>query len=281
MPVLRGRTIVITLVLIVAAIAAVTLLVRRVEPQFAFFPSAGESLTPAQAGVAFEPLTIETSDHERLRAWLMRAPNPRATVIYFHGNGGNLSMWAPVVTDIRRRGLSVLALDYRGYGVSTGQPSERGLYRDVDAVVARVAAIAEPRVPVVYWGRSLGSTMAAYAARVRAPNGVILESGFPDARAVVGWSPLLAMWVFSSYRFPTARHLEQIDVPVLVMHGDHDTIVPYPLGRALFDRITSRKTFFTIRDTDHNDSPADPAAYWQAVDAFIAGLTDTSRGKTQ
>jgi len=263
---------VITLILTVVAMAAVTLLVRSVEPQFAFFPSAGENLTPAQAGLAFEPLTIDTGDHERLRAWLMRAPKPRATVIYFHGNGGNLSVWAPVIADIRLRGLTVLAVDYRGYGLSTGRPSERGLYRDVDAVIARAAALAEPRVPVVYWGRSLGSTMAAYAARVRAPQGVILESGFPDARAVIGRSPLLAMWIFSSYRFPTARHLEQIDVPVLVMHGDHDTIIPYPLGRALYDRITSRKTFFTIRDTDHNDAPADPVAYWQAVDAFITSL---------
>lgn len=257
----------------VAAVTALPLLVRWIEPRFAFFPSPGQTTTPAHAGVAFESLTIDTTDGERLHAWLMRASKPRAMVVYFHGNGGNLSVWAPILTDIRRRGLTVLAVDYRGYGLSTGRPSERGLYRDVEAVVARAAPLADPGAPIVYWGRSLGSTMAAYAASLRAPDGVILESGFADARAVVRSSPpLLAMWVFSTYRFPTARHLQRVAAPILVMHGDHDTIVPFALGRGLFDGIRGRKTFFTIRDTDHNDFPADPAAYWHAVDAFLASL---------
>ncbi len=112
---------------------------------------------------------------------------------YFHGNGGNLSIWAPILAGIARQGYAVTAFDYRGYGNSTGRPSERGLYRDVDAIVERFWSEPRPAGPVVYWGRSLGRAMAAYAATVRAPDGLIRESTSPDVRSLVRTQPLLAL----------------------------------------------------------------------------------------
>jgi len=261
--------------LVVGLVLALAILVRLIEPSFAFFPLAGESVTPRDLGVPYEPQTITTSDGERLRTWRVDAAPPRALIVYFHGNGGNLSVWAPIVGTIARRGYSVLAVDYRGYGLSTGRPTERGLYRDVDAIVGSVAGGGDPPRPIVYWGRSLGTTMAAYAATVRPPDGVILESGFPDARALVRSSPPLALLaLFSTYRFPTAKLMEHVDVPVLVMHGDADTVIPFALGRVLFDRIPERKKqFFVVRGGDHNDVvPADEEAYWNAVDGFIGQI---------
>jgi uncharacterized protein len=269
------RLVSISLITLVVGIAALIVFVRWLEPRFAFFPSAGETETPRHFGVDYEPLTIDTADGEHLRAWLMRAASPRANVVYFHGNGGNLSIWAPILTGIVRHGCSVLAVDYRGYGASTGHPTERGLYRDVDATLARAGSSFDGTTPVVYWGRSLGATMAAYAASVRAPRGLILESGFPDARSVIRSSPpLLLLSMFSSYRFATARHLESVNVPILVMHGDHDSVIPYALGRALFDGIRGTKTFVTIAGGDHNDfAPVDPQAYWTAVERFLQSLS--------
>jgi hypothetical protein len=205
-------------------------------------------------------------------------PTPRAHVVYFHGNGGNLSVWAPILAAIAQQGFSVLAVDYRGYGVSTGRPSERGLYRDVDAVITRFSSATERREPVVYWGRSLGVVMAAYAATIQAPDALILEAGFPDARSVLRSSPLLAvLGLFSSYRFPCADFLQRVRTPALVMHGDDDRVIPIALGRALFEGISGPKTFVTIHDGDHNDAvPPDPRAYWQAVDDFIGGVTARS-----
>src|SRR5215831_417149 len=121
----------------VIVLAGLTVFARWLEPQLAFFPSPGEDVTPPQFGVTYEAVTIDTSDGEHVRGWIMHAPNPRARIVYFHGNGGNLSNWAPILTAIVKRGYSVFAIDYRGYGVSTGRPSERGLYRDVDATLAR------------------------------------------------------------------------------------------------------------------------------------------------
>ena len=258
---------------VIALLVLLTLLVRVIEPQFAFFPSAGEDVTPRDFSARFEALTIETADGERLHAWSFPVESPRAHIVYFHGNGGNLSMWAPILVPLPQRGYSLLAVDYRGYGLSTGRPSERGLYRDVDAVLDLVWRDRDRRVPIVYWGRSLGTAMAAYAASRKPPDRIILESGFPDARTLVRSSPVLALLsLFSTYRFPTAELMGGVRAPALVMHGDRDSVIPFDLGRALFDRIRGPKRFVTIRGADHNDTaPRDAAAYWSAVDAFISG----------
>jgi len=250
------------------------LFVRWAEPRLAFFPTTGESDTPRDFGVPFDALTIDTTDGERLRAWLMRAPTPRANVVYFHGNGANLSNWAPILTGIVQRGYSVFAFDYRGYGQSTGHPTERGLYRDVDAIVKRARAGESGSIPTIYWGRSLGAAMAAYAATVQPPDGIILESGFVSARAAVRSSPVLLVLSFlSSYRFPTAEFANRANRPVLVMHGNRDSVIPFALGQELFKTLTVSKQFVVIEGGDHNDDvPRNAQAYWSAVDGFAASL---------
>jgi len=260
-------------IVLVVFVATLTFAVRAVEPQFAFFPTSGEDVTPRDFGQRFDAVTIATADGERLHAWHLPAESPRAQIVYFHGNGGNLSVWAPILAPLPRRSYSVLAVDYRGYGLSTGHPSERGLYRDVDAVLEHAWRNRDPRIPIVYWGRSLGTTMAAYAAGMKAPDRIILESGFPDVTAVVRSSPLLVLLTpFSTYRFPTAALMRGVRTPVLVMHGDRDRVIPFDLGRALFERLEGPKRFVTIAGTDHNDAtPHDVDAYWSAVDRFIAG----------
>lgn len=264
---------------LVVALLALSLLVRWMEPRLAFFPFAGEAETPRDFGVPFEAATVDTADGERLRAWIMRAPAPRARIVYFHGNGGNLSNWAPILASIARRGYSVFAFDYRGYGVSTGRPTERGLYRDVDAIVARAWTDADNGAPLIYWGRSLGCSMAGYAATVRPPAGVIAEAGFADARAAVRSSPpLLLLSFLASYRFPAADFLNRANVPVLQLHGDRDSIIPFGVGRELHARLAVPKRFVTITGGDHNDAePTDPAAYWGAIDEFTASLRQPGR----
>jgi fermentation-respiration switch protein FrsA (DUF1100 family) len=262
------------LVALLAVLAVVALLVRLSESSFAFFPRAGETTTPNDFGIPHEALSIATDDGEQLVAWAMVHASPRAQIVYFHGNGGNLSIWAPILAGIARQGYSVLAFDYRGYGKSTGRPSERGLYRDVDAVVERFWEGARSDVPVVYWGRSLGGSMAAYAATVRAPRGLILESAFPDVRTLMRLSPPMALLsLFSTYRFPAGEFMQRVTAPVLMMHGDRDSVIPFEQGQALFERIQGPKRFFTIRGGDHNDAePHDSRAYWGAVAEFVDGL---------
>ena len=255
------------------AVALLVLLVRRLEPRLTFFPAPGEWRTPADLGLAYEALDVGTADGETLRAWWLPAEAPRATVLYLHGNGGNLSVWAPILAGVARRGYAVLAVDYRGYGRSTGAPSERGLQHDVEAVLAHLEARGHTPRPLVYWGRSLGVPMAAYAASRRRPDGLVLESGFPDVRAVLGYGLLRALSVLGTYRFDTVAHLRGVGVPVLVLHGDRDQVIPYALGRTLYERLAEPKRFHTIPGGDHNDAaPPDPDAYWAAIDAFVGAL---------
>jgi fermentation-respiration switch protein FrsA (DUF1100 family) len=261
-------------VLVAAAVAAVAVMVRLSEASLAFFPLRGETDTPRTFGAAYEALDLTTGDGQRVRAWWLPNPSARATVLYFHGNGGNLSMWAPILVTLASRGFAVLAIDSRGYGLSTAQPSAAGLYQDVAAAVAGVPARpARPRGPLLYWGRSLGALLAARAASRRAPDGLVLEAGFPSMRSVVRGSPLWVLSWFSSYRFPADRWLRDVSCPTLVLHGDRDRVIPFPLGQELFAAVRGPKRFVVVPGGDHNDAEApDPRAYWGAVDAFVDDL---------
>ena len=255
-------------------LAALWLLVRWLEPRLAFFPSPGEDETPAAVAIPFQAVSLRTQDGETLRAWYLPHDHPRALVLYFHGNGGNLSIWMPMLAGLHRQGYAVAAIDYRGYGLSTGSPTEQGLYRDVEAALEWASGLRRAGVPLVFWGRSLGTTMAAYAATKARPDGLILESGFPDMHAVIRDSPVLrALSVFASYRLPTAEYAARAGVPVLVMHGDADTVIAFRNGRDLFDALPQPKRFEIIRGGDHNDlAPPDPPRYWAAIDEFVSGL---------
>jgi hypothetical protein len=263
------------IVLIAMAVLVMVFGVRLLEPRMAFFPFAGEDITPRQLGAEFTALTLETADGERLRAWHLPRADAVAQVVYFHGNGGNLSIWADVLVGLWHQRLDLVAVDYRGYGLSTGSPTESGLYRDVDATIAHVAsALRRADLPLIYWGRSLGTAMAGYAAARGRPDGIVLEAGFPSAKALFDRNPvMLVLSAFSSYRFATAEWLAQVQTPTLVIHGDRDSVIPYRLGQRLYEALPGPKRFVTIPGGDHNDpAPADPKRYWAAVREFIASL---------
>ncbi len=253
-------------------IASLWALVIWVQPRMAFFPMRGVQRTPESAGIPYRDLRIVTSDGVALHGWWMEHPTPRAQIIYWHGNGGNLSLWLDVLVDLRNRGFSVLAVDYRGYGDSGGSASERGIYRDADATIAYHARhFRRQNARTVYWGRSLGSVVGAYAAAASRPDALILESAFPDARSLFADNPLLlGLSYLSTYRFPTSRHLSRYDGPLLVVHGDADTVIPFARGQMVFEAAPSRaKTFVSLSGADHNEAYARRPDYWPAIDRFL------------
>lgn len=262
----------------VLALVALKAVVSLLEPRLVFLPQRGEPVTPAAVGLSYEPLRLHTADGETLAAWQLEPASAVAEVVYFHGNGGNLSMWLPVFEALHRHRLRVLAVDYRGYGLSTGSPTEQGLYRDAEAVLRHVAAHRTPFVPLVYWGRSLGATVAAYAAGLAPPDGLVLEGAFPDKSSVIGRRPLLRLLnLLSTYRLPTAEWLARYDGPVLVVHGERDRVIPPALGRQLFEAAGPQKRFALIAGADHNDFfPAAAGHYWAPILDFI-GILESRR----
>jgi pimeloyl-ACP methyl ester carboxylesterase len=265
--------------ILVAAIAGLVMfkgLIGALEPRLVFFPSPGEERNPASLGIPYEAVRLQTADGESLVAWQLEPDAPTADVVYFHGNGGNLSVWLPVLATLHAHHLRVLAVDYRGYGLSSGRPSEDGVYRDAEAVAQHAARrrLNSGERPLVFWGRSLGGPIAAAATRTVRPDGLILESSFADKAAVVRSHPVLRMLnVFGAYRFETVRLLQDFNNPVLVLHGDRDSIVPFALGRELYDRLETSKRFIEVKGADHNDF-IDVARqdYWKPVLEFISAL---------
>jgi fermentation-respiration switch protein FrsA (DUF1100 family) len=265
-----------TVMTVLGGLVVLKLLVLWLEPKVAFYPIRGVQETPAAARLPFIDVRIPTDDGETLHGWWLEDPQARAQVVFFHGNGGNLSLWLEVIAGMRRRGLSVLAIDYRGYGDSTGRPSERGVYRDAAASIRLFGErLQKQQIPLIFWGRSLGSPVAAYAASRVAPDGLVLETPMPNARALLAGNPIAWLLSFlSSYSFTTSKFVAALKVPLLVMHGDADSLVPYEAGRRVYAAAaTDRKTFVTILGAGHNDLHAtNPSLYWTAIDTFITAL---------
>jgi fermentation-respiration switch protein FrsA (DUF1100 family) len=221
---------------------------------------------------------VRTADGETLNTWWLPAAGGAPEILFFHGNGGNLSVWLDVVAGIRRQGWSVLAIDYRGYGASTGTPSEVGLFRDADAALEDFwSRRHRAGARTFYWGRSLGATVAAYAASKRPPDALILETPLYSARALVADHGVLRLLgVFMSYRFATAEWLRGYRGPVLIVHGDADRVIPLRHGRRVYEEVSGpRARLAVIPGADHNDlHVVRPQQYWGVLRSFVGGTAE-------
>jgi hypothetical protein len=267
------KTVLLAALVAAAIVGGLKFLVSRFEPRAAFFPMRGEQLNPGDAGVPFERVVITTQDDETLSAWWIPGPPGAPEILFFHGNGGNLSVWSDAILGVARQGWTVFALDYRGYGLSTGSPTEAGIYRDADAMLGEFWEHRhKPPARVVYWGRSLGATVAAYATSRRPPDALILESPLYSGRSLVaedGFGRLLSLLM--SYRFETAELAKRFTGPTLIVHGDRDSIVPLRHGRRVFDEMTGRKEIVVIEGAGHNDLHlVRPEHYWGALRRFMS-----------
>lgn len=209
-------------------------------------------------------LKLETVDGERIAA--IYRPNPAATytVLFSHGNGEDLGSVLPFLPVLRDLGLSVLAFDYRGYGLSEGRPSERNVYADIDAAYGYLTR--DLRVPpdrIILYGRSLGAGAAVDLAARSPVGGLILESPFVTAFRVMTRIP-----VFPVDKFRNLDKIGRVRCPVLIMHGEADEIVPLWHGRRLFDAVSSPKTLVVIPGAHHNDF------MWVAGDRYGRSLRD-------
>jgi fermentation-respiration switch protein FrsA (DUF1100 family) len=216
--------------------------------------------------------TITTSDGVKLHAWLFAAKEPDSPLlIFFHGNGGNLSHRADTAEALARRGISVLLFDYRGYGRSEGSPGESKLYVDGLAVYdyARTTLHA-PADRISLYGESLGGPYAADVAAKRPVRCVVIQSSFPSAASVANNAYRRPLGYLLGNSLPTARSLNRARVPVLVIHGDADTIIPFACGKELFAALNGPKEMLVVRGADHNDvTEVGGDAYFERVAGFV------------
>jgi uncharacterized protein len=249
--------------------------VPRLEQIYVFRPSKDVIRKPSDLGVPFDQCFIDTPDGCRLSAWHLCPSDPLASIIYFHGSGGNLGVRAEVLVDLYRRGLQVFAVDYRGFGWSTGTPSEKGLFVDVAATVDFFSAnFRRFRCPVVYWGRSLGGCFAAAASRHTKPDGLVLETAFPSKASLLEDSSRFRfVRFFGRYKLDTVSFLRGHAFPILIIHGDKDRTIPMRQGQLLYRQLDGPKEFLAIDGAGHIDIHiVDPERYMNGILGFVRRL---------
>jgi len=233
-----------------------------------YFPARSLDATPAEAGLAFEDVAVETGDGERLHGWWVPAAARPASghVLHFHGNGGNISHRIDVAARLSRSGLDVLLFDYRGYGRSTGRPSERGTA--LDARAARAAVLARPDVDpakLLYYGESLGGAVALALAVEAPPRGLVLQSTFTGIRAMGRAVYPFIPGALVPDAYPSLERIRDLRAPLLVLHGEADETVPMGHGRALFEAAPEPRRFQSFPGVGHNDLLARRGDAWESV----------------
>ena len=225
------------------------------QAQFVYFPTKGLDGTPARIDLAFEDVRLPTSDGEQIHAWFVPCPESnRGTVLFCHGNGGNISHRLDNLLILHRMGFAVLLFDYRGYGQSTGRPSEKGTYTDAQAAwdsLTRQRGI--PPGSIVVYGQSLGGPVAAWLAARTNPAALVLDSTFTSLADEGGdVYPYLPVRILCRFRYATAQHLKSVPCPVVVIHSPEDEIVRFRHGQTLFRLAPGPKQFVEITGS-HNE----------------------------
>ena len=268
-------TVVLIAALLGACYGAVLLVAFAFQSRLVFFPNVpSRDLGPGpdSIGLAYQQLEIPTEDGVRLVAWYVPVSEPRGTVLFFHGNAGNISHRLESLRVFNELGLATLIFDYRGYGQSEGKVSENGLYRDADAVWRHLTKeMGIPPGQIVVFGRSLGAAVAAYVAGRQEPGALILESGFVSVAdlgaEIYPWLPV--RWL-ARIRFPASKFLQSTVCPVLIIHSRDDEIVPFEQGVKLHSAARQPKDLLIIRGGHNDGFLVSRRHYLEGIDAFIA-----------
>jgi uncharacterized protein len=262
------------LISVVIAYCAVLVLVYLFQSRLVFYPEIGRDavVTPQTYGLNFESVDLPTTDGETLHAWWVPAAGARGTVLFFHGNAGNISHRLDYLQMFNRMGFSTFIVDYRGYGRSTGKPSVEGTYRDAEAAWDYLrSARSVSAQHLVIAGESLGGAVASWLAARVAPRALVLLSTFTSATdlgAQTYW--FLPVRLLSRLDYDSARNLRGIRTPVFVAHSRDDDVIPFSHGRKLYELAGEPKVFLEMRG-GHNEGFVFSRPEWSAQLAAFLG----------
>jgi uncharacterized protein len=258
----------VTVCLVGLAVGMLTALQRQLIyfPDSTSVPPAGDVIEGAR------DVTLRTSDGLALGAWFVppsSASDMHMAVLVAPGNGGNRLGRHGLATELSRRGLAVVLMDYRGYGGNPGSPSEDGLAKDAMAAALTLQDLGYPAERTIYFGESLGTGVVSALQARRTPAGVVLRSPFPELADVGAHHyPWLPVRLLLKDRFRVTEHLSNTQVPLTVIYGDRDSVVPTELSARVADEAPTLVERVTIRGANHNDE----AMFGPAVADAVARL---------
>ena len=253
------------------------------EKYVIFFPERIIEMTPQSEGLAYEDVWFPAKDGVKLHGWLVPAPGARFTLVWFHGNAGNIGHRVDNIKYLHRALAppllpTIFIFDYRGYGQSAGSLSdlsEKATYDDAEGALTYLRGHPDlARTPLIYFGRSLGAAIAVEMARRHPPAGLILETPFTSIKDMARMAlPFLPVGSLLTSKYDSLSKIQEIRTPLLVLHGDQDDVVPYKQGRRLFEAANQPKTFYTIPGARHNDTyVVGGRPYFDAWASFLRGL---------
>jgi fermentation-respiration switch protein FrsA (DUF1100 family) len=219
-----------------------------------YFPDSTR-VAPASLGLAgVDERVLLAPDGARLIAWFARAAPGRPTILYFHGNAGNLANRSERIRKYLSRGLGVFMMSYRGYSGSTGRPTERNNVADAKRAYEALIKEGVPPESIILYGESLGSGVAVQLAAVQPVAGLVLDAPYTSIVDVAaGAYPWLPVRPFLLDRYDTLRHLPAVEAPVLVVHGEADEVIPVAMGRAVYAAAKGPKEIVTFPGAGHSD----------------------------
>lgn len=246
----------------VGAFVAFGLYLYLSQDRMVFFPTREMEATPADIGLTFVDVFIEMGDSEQVHAWYVPARienntdnnSSAPTVLFFHGNGGNISHRLPTTELVAGLGANIMLVDYRGYGRSDGAPSEDNMFSDALACYHWLTNTKEtPPDQIILFGRSLGGAVAIELATRVECAGLIVESSFTSARAMGNLMfPYFPVGLLLKYKFASIDKIGKINCPLLVTHSKEDDMIPFQMGRALFEKALGPKRLVQIAGL-HNE----------------------------
>jgi len=265
-PGLKRMLITVVIGLVLSYLALVAFVYVR-QPKMLYFPTGQIEQTPADIGLSFDTVTFKTADGLTIAAWYIPAPDARAVLLFCHGNAGNISHRLDSIRIFHDLGLSVLIFDYRGYGESEGEPTEKGTYLDAEAAWNfLVKEKGTDPARIVIFGRSLGSAVAAELALRRKAGALVIESGFtsiPDLGRK--YYPYMPVSLITRFHYATIDKVSSLALPKLFIHSPEDEIIPFDQGMRLFEKASEPKEFLKLRG-DHNEG------FFLSGELYINGL---------
>ncbi|MEM7479632.1 MAG: alpha/beta hydrolase [Acidobacteriota bacterium] len=209
---------------------------------------------PAPFGRRAEDHWFETADQRRLHGWWVAHPKARGTVLFCHGNSSTIGDQIPLLERLRPLRLNIFLFDYRGYGLSAGTPSEKGLFLDVRAAWDYLTSdLGQPAERILLFGNSLGGAVAIDCAQARPAAGLVVQSTFTDIRSMARLRfPKLPAWVARN-QFRSADKVASLDLPKLFIHGLRDRVIPSQVGLELYERARAPKQLYLVPKAGHRD----------------------------
>ncbi len=225
-----------------------------------------------QQGFPVEDCFFQTGDNLRLHGFFSPYPKAETTLLWFHGNGGNIGHRLEHLRILRELKVNIFIFDYRGYGKSQGSPCEQGLYRDSEAAYNYLLSRKEVNPARIYlYGQSLGASQAIYLASQGKGAGVIAEAGFTNLPDIgVDLYPWLPARLLTTERYDSLKRISGLKMPVLIIYGDQDEIIPIRHSQRLYEAAPKPKTLLVIKGARHNDIyQAGTGQYLAAIKKFI------------